>query len=255
MVGKDISAAAKDAAKVANVSKVLTVDSDVFSNVLAEDISKVVEKVATNYTHILAPSTNHSKNFIPRASVKLDAAPLNDIVAVVDESTFKRPVYAGNAIATVKMNGAHKFILVRTTAFEKATYGDKEAPIEAANVGDVKKSAASNFVSSSVSKSDRPDLTTARVVVAGGRAMKSSENFVILEKLADKLKGAVGASRAAVDAGYISNEYQIGQTGKVVAPELYIGVGHPLVASLPPHPFSSSLRSAASLELSNTSPA
>lgn len=229
-MGKDAGAVAKDAAKVSNVSKVLVVDNAVLENPVAEDIAKIVQQVAGKYTHILAPATNHSKNFIPRVAVKLDSAPLSDVIAVVDEQTFKRPVYAGNAISTVKMNAANKFLLIRTTAFEKAAYGSKEAAVENLAL-EVTKSPASNYVSSSVSKSDRPDLTAARVVVAGGRALKNSENFAILEKLADKLKGAVGASRAAVDAGYISNEYQIGQTGKVIAPELYIGVSHCIPSS------------------------
>lgn len=224
VVGKDVAAVAKDAAKVNNVSKVLVLDNPVFENVLAEDMAKVVQQLATKYTHILSPATNHSKNFMPRAAVKLDSSPLSDVIAVVDEQTFRRPVYAGNAISTVKMNAANKFLLIRTTAFEKAGYGTNEAPIENLSL-EVTKDAASSFVSANVSKSDRPDLTAARVVVAGGRAMKNSENFEILFKLADKLNGAVGASRAAVDAGYISNEYQIGQTGKVIAPELYIGCG------------------------------
>lgn len=223
VLGKDAAAVAKDAAKVDNVKKVVVVDNAIFENAVAEDVAKVVEQVASKYTHILAPATNHSKNFLPRAAVKLDSAPLSDVIAVIDEQTFKRPVYAGNAISTVKMSAPNKFLLIRATAFEKAPYGSSEAPIENLAV-EVTKSPTSNFVSSSVSKSDRPDLTAARVVVAGGRALKNSENFAILEKLADKLKGAVGASRAAVDAGYISNEYQIGQTGKVIAPELYIGV-------------------------------
>jgi electron transfer flavoprotein alpha subunit len=215
---------------VNKVTKVLTVDNEIFANVVAEDISKVVGQVTSSggFSHVLAPSTANSKNFLPRAAVKLDSAPLNDITAVIDESTFKRPMYAGNVVATVKMSDKqkHKFLTVRTTAFEKAAHGDKEAPVEAAAGVKVEKDKSATFVAAMVQKSDRPDLTSARVVVAGGRGLKSGENFVLLEKLADKLKGAaIGASRAAVDAGFISNEHQVGQTGKVVAPELYIGCG------------------------------
>lgn len=226
VVGKGIAGAAAHAAKVSNVKKVLTIDHDVFEHVLAEDIAPVVKDLGKGYSHVLAPSTNASKNYIPRAAVLLDSAPIADILSVVDESTFTRPVYAGNAIATVKMTDAVKFILVRTTAFEKAATADSNnAPIEAVSVASLSKSAASKFISANVSKSDRPDLATARVVVSGGRGLKSGENFKILESLADKLGGAVGASRAAVDAGYVPNDYQVGQTGKVVAPDLYIAVG------------------------------
>lgn len=225
VVGKGIADAAAHASKVGGVKKVLTIDHDVFQHVLAEDIAPVVKDLAKGYSHVVAPSSNSSKNFIPRAAALADSAPVTDILSVVDESTFTRPVYAGNAIATVKMSDAIKFVLVRTTAFEKAATGDNAAPIEAVAPASLSKAASSKFISANVSKSDRPDLATARVVVSGGRGLKSGENFKLLEELADKLGGAVGASRAAVDAGYVPNDYQVGQTGKVVAPDLYIAVG------------------------------
>lgn len=225
IMGKDVSGAAAHAAKVKNVTKVLVIDSEVFANGLPEDLSKAIQEIAPKYTHIIAPSSNFSKNFIPRAAALLNSSPLSDVIAVVDENTFKRPVYAGNAISTVKMSNAHKFLLVRSTAFDKAADDNSaSAPIENVTVSTTK-SAKSTFVSASVVKSDRPELASAKVVVSGGRGLKSGENFAILEKLADKLGGAVGASRAAVDAGFVPNEYQVGQTGKVVAPNLYIAVG------------------------------
>jgi electron transfer flavoprotein alpha subunit len=177
------------------------------------------------YSHIFAASSNVSKNYFPRAAAIVDASPLSDISAVISEDTFKRPMYAGNAIATVKMADKVKFILVRPTSFEKAAASGGSASVTKVTVSDAEAAGAgSQFVSAVVAKSDRPDLTSARVVVSGGRALKSADNFPIIFALADKLKGAVGASRAAVDAGYISNEHQVGQTGKVVAPELYIAV-------------------------------
>lgn len=226
VVGKDVTQAAAHASKVSNVTKVLTAQNDAFANLSAEDAAEVVKVVAPGFSHILAPASNNSKNFLPRAAALLDVSPVTDVISIEDESTFKRPVYAGNAIATVKSNSPTKILLIRTTAFDKAAETGSGAPVEAvAAAASVAKSTKSKFVSESVSKSDRPDLNNARVVVSGGRGLKSGENFALLEKLADKLGGAVGASRAAVDAGFVPNEYQIGQTGKVVAPELYIAVG------------------------------
>lgn len=203
----------------------MVVDSDVFEHNIAENLATLVTEAAPKYSHILAPSTVNTKNFIPRAAAVMDASPLSDVIGIVDENTFKRPIYAGNAISTVQMSNAQKFVLVRTTAFEKAAENASSAPIEAFPTKVTDKSALTSFVSANVTKSDRPELGTARIVVSGGRGLKSGENFVILEKLADKLGGAVGASRAAVDAGFVPNELQVGQTGKVVAPDLYIAVG------------------------------
>jgi len=226
VMGKGVDGAAKHAATIKGVSKVLTLDDEVFSHKIAENQSSAVTQLAKKFSHILAPSTANGKNYIPRTAALLNSAPLSDVLAVIDENTFKRPMYAGNAIATVKMSSAIKFLLVRTTAFEKAADKSGNAPIEAAKLDTpVTKSTSSTFVSENAVVSSRPDLTSARVVVSGGRGMKNGENFAMLDVLADKLGGAVGASRAAVDAGYVPNDYQVGQTGKVVAPDLYIAVG------------------------------
>lgn len=224
VMGKNVGDAAKHASGVAGVTKVLTLDSDSLANATAEDVSGILSQVAKNYSHVLAPASNSGKNFMPRCAAIMDSAPLMDVLAVVDESTFKRPMYAGNAIATVQMTDAVKFILVRTTAFDKAAESGGSGAVETLSA-DVAAQTLSTFQSKNEVVSERPDLTTARVVVSGGRGMKSGENFVLLDALADKLGAAVGASRAAVDAGMVPNDYQIGQTGKVVAPELYIAVG------------------------------
>lgn len=173
---------------------------------------------------MVAASSNAAKNFLPRLGAQLDIAPITDVLSIVDKDTFVRPMYAGNALATVQASGALKLLSVRATAFDKAAEGSGSAPVEAFAAGD-SDAKLSSFVSEAVSTSARPDLTAASVVVAGGRGMKSGENFGMLENLADKLGGAVGASRAAVDAGFVPNDYQVGQTGKVVAPDLYIAVG------------------------------
>lgn len=227
--GASVEAAAKEAALVDGVTKVITVSQDLLSNRVAEDMSKTilaVIKKGGDYSHVLAPSSNNGKNYIPRVAALLDVSPLTDVIEIIDDSTFKRPMYAGNAIATVKMSDKVKLLLIRSTVFDKAGKGPSAAPIEsiALSAADVA-AGQSTFVSQSVSKNERPDLTSAKTVVSGGRGMKNGENFKMLEQLADKLGGAVGASRAAVDAGFVSNDYQVGQTGKVVAPDLYIAVG------------------------------
>lgn len=224
--GSGSDAVAQEAATVSGVTKVLHADDEAYANGVAENITGAVlaAQTAGSYTHILAPSSNYSKNFVPRVAAALDLAPLSDVMEVVSEDTFKRPMYAGNAIATVKSNDAVKLMTVRTTAFEKAA-GGGSAPVEAAPASASPNAGLSSFVSANVSQSERPDLASANRVVAGGRGMKSGENFAMLEELADKLGAAVGASRAAVDAGFVPNEYQVGQTGKVVAPDLYIAVG------------------------------
>lgn len=196
-------------------------------NNISESLASVVAALVKTdaFSHVVAASSNVSKNYLPRAAAMCDASPLTDVSAVVSEDTFKRPMYAGNAVSTVQMSDKAKFIIIRPTAFDKAADGGSGA-VESVEP-DVGAGPCATFVSETVAKSDRPDLTAASVVVSGGRALKSEENFSIIFDLADKLKGAVGASRAAVDAGYISNEHQVGQTGKIVAPDLYIAVSVP----------------------------
>jgi electron transfer flavoprotein alpha subunit len=225
VMGKGVSDVAAQAAQANGVCKVAVLESDALSHLLAEDTAEAVKQAATSYTHIIAPSSNSTKNYLPRAAALANCSPLTDVTAVINADTFQRPIYAGNAVATVQMTAAQKFILIRPTAFEKTTLLNKAtAPIETLSVV-LNKSPLSSFVSASAIQSDRVDLGSARVVVSGGRGMKSGENFSMLDSLATKLGGAVGASRAAVDAGFVPNEYQVGQTGKVVAPDLYIAVG------------------------------
>lgn len=223
VAGAGCDGAAQAAAKVAGVSKVIKVDAPELAQGLAENIAPVIVGMADAYSHILAPSTTYGKNILPRVAALLDVQQISDISAVVDADTFVRPVYAGNAIATVKSSDAKKVITVRGTGFDPAPADGGNASVESAGAkGD---SGLSSFVSQELSKSDRPELTAARIVVSGGRALASSDNFKIIEALADKLGAAVGASRAAVDAGYVPNDYQVGQTGKVIAPDLYIAIG------------------------------
>lgn len=228
VAGSGVDEAAKSAAAVAGVTKVLTADHAALKNSVAESMAGLVHSLAKggDYSHVLAASSNVSKNYFSRAAAMMDCSPLSDVSAVMSESQFKRPMYAGNAVATVDMSDKVKWVLVRGTSFEKAAATGGSGAVSAAKVDDAAvNNLGTEFVSAVVAKSDRPDLTSARVVVSGGRALKSADNFPIIFALADKLKGAVGASRAAVDAGYISNEHQVGQTGKVVAPELYIAAG------------------------------
>jgi len=224
VTGSKASTVGAAAAQVSGPNKILTLSSPALDNGLAENIAKSVQKLASNYTHVLAPSSNVGKNYMPRLGAILNSSPLSDILEVVNENTFKRPTYAGNAIATVRMDDPIKLILTRSTAFDKASTTGGSAAIESISDSDSDAS-LSSFVSESVTQSARPELTAANVIISGGRGMKNGENFKLLETLADKLGGAVGASRAAVDAGYVPNELQIGQTGKVVAPALYVAVG------------------------------
>ncbi|MBY6262082.1 electron transfer flavoprotein subunit alpha/FixB family protein [Azospirillum sp. 412522] len=224
VAGKGAQAAADAASKVAGVAKVLLADDAAYEHQLPEDIASLVVSVANGgYGHVLAGATSVGKNLAPRVAALLDVAAISDITAVVSADTFERPIYAGNAIATVQSADAVKVITVRTTAFETAASEGGSAAIE--QVAGAGAAGLSSFVSAELTKSERPELTAARVVVSGGRGMQSGENFPLLEALADKLGAAVGASRAAVDAGFVPNDYQVGQTGKIVAPELYIAVG------------------------------
>ena len=222
VAGHQCDGAAQAAAQVIGVAKVLVADAAPFADGLAENVAAQVLAVAAGYTHILAPATAYGKNIAPRVAARLDVSQISEITKVDSADTFERPIYAGNAISTVQSTDAVKVITVRATGFDAAQPGGA-ATIEAvAAVADFGKSA---FVSRELAKSDRPELTAAKVIVSGGRGMGSGDNFKILEPLADRLGAAMGASRAAVDAGYVPNDWQVGQTGKIVAPQLYIAVG------------------------------
>ncbi len=222
VAGHQCDAAAAAAAQIAGVSKVLVADAEAFANGLAENVAAQALAIAKNYSHVLAPATAYGKNILPRVAASLDVGQISEITKVESPDTFERPIYAGNAIATVQSIDAIKVITVRTTGFDAAAAGGSAAIEKLDAVADSGKSA---FVSRELAKSDRPELTAAKVIVSGGRGMGSGENFKILEPLADKLGAAMGASRAAVDAGYVPNDWQVGQTGKIVAPQLYIAVG------------------------------
>ena len=223
VVGSESSSAAEQASKIAGINSVIHVDDPIYKNFLAEDLANLVFSVADGFNYILAPATTFGKNFLPRVAAKLDVQQISDIISVEDADTFKRPIYAGSCIATVKSSDTVKVITVRTTAFDASPMTDSSATVNSGAVVDSLNN--SSFVSDEIAESDRPDLTAADVIVSGGRALGSSENFEIIEALADKLGAAVGASRAAVDAGYVPNDYQVGQTGKIVAPNLYIAIG------------------------------
>ncbi len=222
VAGFNCGAAAEAASKLAGVSKVLVADAAHFADGLAENIAAQVLAVAAGYDHILAPATAYGKNIAPRVAASLDVAQISEITKIISADTFERPIYAGNAIATVQSSDTKKVITVRTTGFDAAATGGSAAVESIAAVAD---SGKSSFVSREVAKSDRPELTAAKIIVSGGRGMGSGDNFKILEPLADKLGAAMGASRAAVDAGYVPNDWQVGQTGKIVAPSLYIAIG------------------------------
>ena len=223
VAGKDCRAVAEAGAKVDGVSKVLLIDDARYEHPLAEPLAVLVAGIAQNYSHVLAPATTTGKNVLPRVAALLDVAQISDVIGIDSEDTFKRPIYAGNAIATVQSRDSIKAITVRGTAFEAAAVGGGQAAIE--SVAPATDPAVSNFVGQDLSKSERPELTSARVVVSGGRGLQSGDNFKLLEEIADKLGAAIGASRAAVDAGFVPNDYQVGQTGKIVAPDLYIAIG------------------------------
>ncbi|WP_288408320.1 FAD-binding protein [uncultured Herbaspirillum sp.] len=222
VAGSNAKAAADAAAQVAGVAKVLLADAPQFADGLAENVAEQVLAIAKDYSHILAPATAYGKNILPRVAAKLDVGQISDITKVESVDTFERPIYAGNAIATVQSIDPIKVITVRTTGFDPAAQGGSAAVESIPAVAD---SGKSSFVGREVAKSDRPELTAAKIIVSGGRGMGSAESFKILEPLADKLNAAMGASRAAVDAGYVPNDWQVGQTGKIVAPQLYIAVG------------------------------
>ncbi|MBP7531461.1 MAG: FAD-binding protein, partial [Ottowia sp.] len=224
VAGHNAGAAAEAASKIAGVAKVLHADSEAFAHGLAENVAAQVLAVAGNYSHILFPATASGKNVAPRVAAKLDVAQISDIIKVDGPDTFERPIYAGNAIATVQSADATKVITVRTTGFDAAAASGGSAAVE--TVSATADSGKSSFVGQEIAKSDRPELTAAKIIVSGGRALGSAEKFnEVMTPLADKLGAAIGASRAAVDAGYAPNDLQVGQTGKIVAPQLYIAAG------------------------------
>jgi len=223
VAGAGCGAAAQAAAQIAGVAKVLVADAPQFADGLAENVAEQALAIAGNYSHILAPATAYGKNILPRVAALLDTQQISEIVSVESPDTFVRPIYAGNALATVQSTDATKVITVRTTGFDAVAATGGSAAIE--NVAATADAGVSAFVSREVAKSERPELAGAKIIVSGGRGMGSGENFKILEPLADKLGAAMGASRAAVDAGFVPNDWQVGQTGKIVAPQLYIAVG------------------------------
>ncbi len=226
VAGYNCAAVAEAATHLAGVKKVLIADAPHFADGLAENCAAQILAVASGYTHILAPATAYGKNILPRVAAVLDVAQVSEITKVISADTFERPIYAGNAIATVQATDAVKVITVRTTGFDAApARASSDGAAEFEKITMVADSGKSSFVSREVAKSDRPELTAAKIIVSGGRGMGSGDNFKLLEPLADKLGAAMGASRAAVDAGYVPNDWQVGQTGKIVAPNLYIAVG------------------------------
>ncbi|MFI8479010.1 electron transfer flavoprotein subunit alpha/FixB family protein [Pseudomonas sp. NPDC078700] len=223
VAGSGCGAAAEAAGKVAGVSKVLVADNAAFAHQLPENVAPLIAELGAGYSHILAAATTNGKNFLPRVAAQLDVDQISEIIAVESPDTFKRPIYAGNAIATVQSSAAIKVITVRSTGFDPVAAEGGSAAVEAVSAG--ADSGKSAFVGEELAKSDRPELTAAKIVISGGRGMQNGDNFKHLYAVADKLGAAVGASRAAVDAGFVPNDMQVGQTGKIVAPQLYIAVG------------------------------
>ena len=223
VAGHSCSSVSSEVASLDGVSSVMLADSPTYENFLAEDLANLIVSVSNDFEYILAPATTFGKNFLPRVSAMLDSQQISEITEVVSSDTFKRPIYAGSCIATVKTLDSKKIISVRSTAFDGVLSGESEAPVT--DVSSVDSLNVSSFVKEDLAVSDRPELTAADIVVSGGRGMQSGDNFHLLDSIADKLGAAVGASRAAVDAGFVPNDYQVGQTGKIVAPDLYIAVG------------------------------
>ena len=223
VAGSNCNSVAESAATIEGVSKVLYVDSPEYENFLAENISLLIKNISNDYSSILAPATTNGKNYMPRVAALLDVAQISDISAVESKDTFQRPIYAGNCIATVKSSDEVKVITVRTTAFDPVS--SESGSAEILKLEEVNDAGISQFIKDELAESDRPELTAADVIISGGRGMQNGENFNLLEGIADKLGAAIGASRAAVDSGFVPNDYQVGQTGKIVAPNLYIAVG------------------------------
>ena len=223
IAGNACSSVAEEAAKVSGVAKVLLVESSAYENFLAENVATLVSNISGDYDYILAPTTTNGKNVMPRVAALQDVSQISDISAIESSDTFQRPIYAGNCIATVKSNDSKKIITVRNTAFDAASATGGNAEI--ITLDEINDAGISKFVKEEIAESDRPELTAADVIISGGRGMQNGDNFTILEGIADKLGAAIGASRAAVDSGFVPNDYQVGQTGKIVAPDLYIAVG------------------------------
>ena len=223
VAGDNCQAVAQQASQLTGISNVLQVESPAYQHGLAENIAGLIHKLSDQYEYFIAAATTFGKNIMPRIAALLDVPQVSDIIKIESEDTFVRPIYAGNALATVKNSAAKKVLTIRATAFDAVQVSSQPCNIEASDIMvDLK---LSEFIKLQASVSERPDLSTARVIISGGRGLQSKENFQLIEQLADKLQAAIGASRAAVDAGYISNDYQVGQTGKIVAPELYIAIG------------------------------
>ena len=223
VIGNNVDNISKEIANYQYVTKVLSLDDQNYEHAIAEKIDPVIFSIAENYSHIFAPATTFGKNVMPRVAVKLDVAQISDVINIESKDTFVRPIYAGNALATVMSNVTKKVITIRPTSFDVIAKEGGSGVIEAINF--VSSENYTEFLDREESKSDRPELSTARIVVSGGRGLQSADNFKLISDIADKLNAAIGASRAAVDAGYVSNDYQVGQTGKVVVPDLYIAVG------------------------------
>tara|TARA_B100000029_G_scaffold499768_1_gene570604 strand:+ start:2586 stop:3515 length:930 start_codon:yes stop_codon:yes gene_type:complete len=222
VAGKNCKNVAEESAKLEGVNKVLICDDDLYEKHLAEPYAELVISLSENYKTFIAAASTTSKNFMPRVAALLDVPQISDITSVIDNQTFEHPIYAGNAIETVKISSEKRVLTIRATAFQAS--GEQD-PANIENINSNGNPSLSEYISEELTKSDRPELTSARIIISGGRGMQSGENFTLLEAIADKLGAAVGASRAAVDAGFVPNDYQVGQTGKVVAPELYIAVG------------------------------
>ena len=222
VAGSDCSSVVSEAQTIDGVSRVISCDDVKYKNFIAEDLAELVISISSSHSYILAPATTFGKNLLPRVSAKVDSQQISDIISVESDDTFKRPIYAGSCIATIKSLDAIKVITVRATAFDPV--GTNNSGIEVENIPAADSMNISEFVSEEIAKSDRPELTAASIVISGGRGMQSGDNFHLLDSIADKLGAAVGASRAAVDASFVPNDYQVGQTGKIVAPDLYIAV-------------------------------
>ena len=223
VAGFEIDTVIKEAQTIDGITNILKCDNDIYKNHIAEDLSVLIVKNKSDFTHIFAPSTTFGKNLMPRVSAMLDTQQISDIISVESEDTFKRPIYAGSCIATVKSNDDVKVITVRSTAFDAIS--KQNSDVNVIDLDPTDTMGISEFISEELAQSDRPELTAADIVISGGRGMQSGDNFHLLDSIADKLGAAVGASRAAVDSGFVPNDYQVGQTGKIVAPDLYIAVG------------------------------